>query len=230
MTVAGARAPLRGSAAAAAARHVLALANRPVAAHRLTRLIDAGQPPFRVELGAHRSRRDGWIGTDIGWRSRYWLDATAPWPFPAGTVSHVYGDNMIEHVTLDQARRLLAAAARAMSPGGRLRLVTPDAERLCRVYLEGGELLDAHLDRNRRHGHRVDHRISLLRTLFVECGHHLGFVWDFEALAAELAAAGFVAIERRPVGGSPDPVLRGLESRTEPSDRSLYLVVEAVRP
>jgi predicted SAM-dependent methyltransferase len=213
-----------------AVRRGLTLANRPLARRRLAALLDSTPPPYRIELGAYRNRHQGWVPTDVGWRSRYWLDATEPWPVPPGSVGHVYGDNMIEHVALDQARLLFAHAHRAMAPRGRLRLVTPDAERFARMYLEDGELLRAHADRNRRHGYRVDHKVSLLRTVFAECGHHLGFVWDLEALAAELAAAGFVDVERCEVGESEDPVLRGLETRTEPSDRALFLVVEAIRP
>jgi predicted SAM-dependent methyltransferase len=221
---------MRNSMVRDAATRLLTAANRPVAARRLSVLVERTPPPYRVELGSYRSRRDGWICTDVSWRSRHWLDATKPWPVPEASVSHVYGDNMIEHVTLDQARFLFGHAHRALVPGGRLRLVTPDAERFARMYLDGGDLLAAHVERNRRHGYRVDHRVSLLRTVFAEGGHHRGFVWDLDAMSAELDAAGFVRIARCEVGDSEDPALRDLETRTEPSDRALFLVVEATRP
>jgi predicted SAM-dependent methyltransferase len=166
----------------------------------------------------------------VGWRTKYWLDATKPWPVPDGTVSHVYGDNMIEHVSIDGARLAFRHAYTAMMCGGRLRLVTPDAERFAQMYLEGGDLLAAQTDRNRRHGYRVDHPVSLLRTVFAECGHHEGYLWDYSSLSEELSEAGFVKIERCEVAASSDPALRSLESRTETADRALYLVVEAVRP
>lgn len=218
------------SAVRRAAGVLLTTVNRPLATRRIRKLVHSTPPPYRVELGAFTVHHAAFVPTDVSWRARYWLDATKPWPFPVGSVSHVYADNMIEHVTLDQARLMLRHAYGAMASGGRLRLVTPDAERSARMYLEGGDLLALQTDRNRRHGYRVDHPVSLLRTVFAECGHHLGFVWDYAALSAELADAGFVKVERCEVHESPDPVLRRLESRAEPADRQLTLVVEAVRP
>lgn len=213
-----------------AGKAALTTANRPLATTRLRRLIASTAPPYRVELGASTLPHEHLIATDISWRTRYWLDATQPWPFPAGSVSHVYADNMIEHIPLERARLAFRHAYRAMAPDARLRLVTPDAERFVRMYLDGGDLLAAQTERNRRHGYRVDHPVSLLRTIFAECGHHVGYVWDYQALSDELADAGFVKIERRDVQGSEDPLLRGLEARAEPADRELYLAVEAVRP
>ena len=187
-------------------------------------------PPYRVELGAGAGSREGWISTDISWRSRLPLDATRPWPFPPGSVSHVYGDNVIEHVTLDGARDLLRHAATAMGPGGRIRLVTPDTERCAEAYLGGGESAQALLDAHRRAGVRAEHRVDILRAVFVEYEHDRGYAWDFDALRAELAGAGFDAIERVELGQSTDPALQALEWRVLPIDRVTMLAVEAVRP
>jgi predicted SAM-dependent methyltransferase len=203
---------------------------RPLAARRFRAAVAGRRGPLKIEVGSSRTVRPGWLPTDIGWRARYWLDVTKPWGVPPGSVGHVYADNVIEHLTLEGTRSFLRHAHRALRPGGRIRLVSPDAERYARMYLDGGPLLAAHVDRSRRHGYRVDHDVCVLRAVFVECGHHEGYVWDLEALRSELDAAGFVDVERREVGSSDDPALRDLESRTEPSDRLLQLVVEAVRP
>ena len=105
---------------------------------RLRRVISVTDPPYRLELGAGGGLREGWISTDVWRRARYHLDATGSWPFPPGSVSHVYGDNMIEHVPLDGARALFREAMTAASqPGGRIRLVTPDVERCAEAYLRG---------------------------------------------------------------------------------------------
>jgi predicted SAM-dependent methyltransferase len=183
-----------------------------------------------VELGARTTRREGWIPTDVWWRARYHLDATRPWPFPPRSVSHVYADNMIEHVPIDGARALFRHAVGAMQPGGRIRLVTPDVERCAAVYLERGDLARAQLDAHRGAGTRVDHFVDVLRGVFVEYEHHRGYVWDFESLGAELEAAGFTSIERCELQDSADPVLRGLESRVLPVDRVTMLAVQAQRP
>ncbi len=174
--------------------------------------------------------REGWIQTDVWWRARYHLDATGPWPFPPGSVTHVFADNVIEHVPLDGARALLRHALQALEPGGRIRLTTPDVRRCAQVYLEGGEPAHAQLDAHRAAGARVEHSVDLLRGVFVEYGHRDGYAWDFDSLGAELDAAGFASIERRELEDSADPVLRGLESRVLPIDRATMLAIEARRP
>jgi predicted SAM-dependent methyltransferase len=199
-------------------------------ARRLRRLVATSNPPYRVELGAGVTQREGWIATDPWPEAPYNLDATQPWPFPAGSVSHVFGDNMIEHVPLDGARALFRHAIEAMQPGGRIRLVTPDVERYAAAYLEGGDLARAQLDAHRGAGMRVEHRVDVLRGVFIEYGHADGYAWDYESLSAELDSAGFVSIERCELEQSTDPVLRGLEWRTLPVDRVLMMAIEALRP
>ena len=108
-------------------RRLAHAAAKRVGALRLRRLIAGTPPPYRLELGTNEVNHDGWIPTDVRWRARNYLDATGPWPFPPDSISHVYADNVIEHVSLDGARSLLREAARTMQPGGRIRLVTPDA-------------------------------------------------------------------------------------------------------
>lgn len=171
--------------------------------------------------------REGWIQTDVWWLARYHLDATGPWPFPSGSVSHVFADNVIEHVPLDGARALLRHALQALQPGGRIRLATPDVRKCARVYLEGGEQSRAQLDAHRGAGTRVEHPVDILRGVFVEYGHRDGYAWDFDSLSAELDAAGFGSIERRKLKDSADPALRGLESRVLPIDHETMLAVEA---
>ena len=197
---------------------------------RLRRLLATSSPPYRVELGSGLVCRDGWVSTDVWSRAPLHLDATRSWPFPPGTVSHVYGDNMIEHVPLEGARALFRHALRALQPGGRIRLVTPDARRCAEIYLEGGELAEAQFEAHRGAGTRMEHAVDILRAVFVEYEHDRGYAWDFESLSAELRSAGFEAIERCELEESDDPVLRGLESRVLPVDRVAMLVVEARRP
>ncbi len=151
---------------------------------RLRRLLATSRPPYRVELGSGLVRRDGWVSTDVWARAPLHLDATRPWPFPPGTVSHVYGDNMIEHVPLEGARALFGHALRALRPGGRIRFVTPDARRCAEIYLEGGELAQAQFEAHRGAGTRMEHAVDILRAVFVEYEHDRGYAWDFESLSA----------------------------------------------
>ena len=213
-----------------AARGAVHASRRRLGTVRLRRLLAQSPPPYRLELGAGAVRRQGWIGTDVAPNARYQLDATACWPFPPESISHLYADNMIEHVPLDGARSLLREARRKLLPGARLRLVTPDVRECAKAYLEHGEMARALVDAHRGAGTRMEHFVDVLRAVYIEYDHYRGYAWDFEALGSELDAAGFTAIERCQLQCSRDPVLCDLESRVLPVDRVTMLAVEAERP
>ena len=202
---------------------------REVARRRadLARVLEEHSPPYRVNVGSGRMELAGWINTDVD-RVRPYLDATKPWPMPAGSVGHVFSDNMIEHLKLDQARAFLREAHRAMAPGGRIRIVTPDPEGVARAYLLDAEAAEAMTERHRRAGYRMEHRVDLLRVIYHESGHCQGYLFDEAALRFELEAAGFRDVVRAELGRSSDPVLAGLDTRTGPGDASLLLAIEAM--
>jgi predicted SAM-dependent methyltransferase len=180
----------------------------------------------RLHVGASSVELPGWIDTDVSEVARCHLDAVAPWPIAPGSLSHVFADNFLEHLSIDDARRFLHEARRALRPGGAIRLTVPDSEAIARMYLEAP---DAILERHRRGGYRVEHTVDVLRIAFMESGHYLGQPWDDESLSAELAAAGFVNLRRCRAGQSDDPVLRGLEARAEPIEDAFMLSLEAQR-
>lgn len=156
-----------------------------------------------------------------------YLDLTKPWPVPPGSIDRIYGDNVIEHFPLPVCRAVLRHCWNALSFGGGLRLATPDVERTARAYLENPELTAAHLDRHRRRGFPAEYPVDMLRITYAYHGHHLGYCFDWAALSAELAAAGFVDIRRYEAGQSGDPTFSGLEHRHEPTEAATGLIVEA---
>jgi predicted SAM-dependent methyltransferase len=214
-----------------ALKTIVGMARRPLAKRRLEGIV-AGQQNVKIEFGAFSSSRVGWVCTDISWRARCYLDATRPWPFYDGQASHVYSDNVIEHIRMDGNRALFREARRVLQPGGRIRLVTPDVGRLVDLYQARSEDSRSHLDNARMEGYKAYHYVDLLRIVFQDCGHHLGYLWDFESLGSELETAGFVDVVRyENQGQSEDPVFTGLEGRTDPAGMSpIGLIVEASTP
>jgi predicted SAM-dependent methyltransferase len=194
--------------------------------------IASAESPFKIEVGAATTSRTGWLSGDITYRTRNYMDATERWPFADGSASHVYADNVVEHLGMSPNRRLLQEAFRVLRPGGRIRLVTPDVERLARIYLTGGQDADQHIQAARASGYEAHHPVDLLRIVFQEAGHHVGYLWDLQALKAELEGVGFVSVVRQEPGSSDDEVFRGLESRNAatPGETSIALIVEASRP
>jgi hypothetical protein len=210
-----------------AAKRAIGTVNTPVARIRGRRAMARAPRPVALEIGGRRAR-DGWLVTDVGATTRYYLDATSRWPFEDGAVSRVFADNMIEHITLELARRFLAEAHRCIRPGGVIRLVTPDIRRHVDVYLQGPAAVSGDVaEHYRALGVSVEHPVDLVRIPIGVFGHHVGQVYDFDALAAELERAGFRDPVSCEVGQSEHPELRGLERRTDGAD--WQLVVEATR-
>jgi predicted SAM-dependent methyltransferase len=199
----------------------------PFLSRRFQQAVAAESELVKVNVGAGSVALQGWINTDVGWRTANYLDLTKPWPLSAGSVDRIYGDNVIEHFPLDVCRTVLRYCWDALSEGGALRLATPDIERTARAYLEDPQLTAAHLARHRRHGFPADHPVDMLRITYAYHGHHLGYCFDWAALSAELAAAGFVDIRRYEAGHSDDPSFRGLEHRHEATEAATELIVEA---
>jgi len=210
----------------AIARTAVLAVNTPVAKARTAKLLAAAPRPLKIEIGGLEPR-DGWVVTNVSARTRYYLDATTTWPLEAGSVSHVYADNVIEHITLDAARRMLAEAYRCLQPGGVIRLVTPDIRSHVEMYLAGtSSLQNAAGQHYRNVGLVVEHPIDLVRIPIGSFGHHTGYVYDFETLERELQRAGFAGATRVELGQSEHPELKGLDNRKE---GGAQLAVEAVR-
>lgn len=209
------------------ARAVLGTGNRPLARRRARRVLAGAPRPFALELGGRRAR-PGWVVTDVGATTRLYLDATSRWPIEDGALVRIYADNVIEHVSLEGARRLLAEAHRCLVPGGVLRLVTPDVGRHVEVYLSGRAAVDGPIaDHYRTLGLEVHHPVDLVRIPIGSFGHHTGQVYDRASLEAELRAAGFTDVVACTSGASDHPELRGLERRGD--DGGWQLVLEATR-
>lgn len=204
--------------------------NRPFAVRRLRKEIANAPRPFKIEVGGHRFSRPGWISTDIGWRSPLFMDATSRWPFPSGSASLVYSDNVIEHISMGGNRRLFREAHRVLRSGGRIRLATPDIQRLAGLYTSRSTDADWHIEHLRSKGYEAHHYVDLLRVVFQDAGHHIGYLWDMDALSAELLDAGFEEIVRFESSLSDTSELAALERRDERASAPVMLVMEGVRP
>lgn len=212
----------------AVVRSLVLLLNTPWARRRAVRTLAAAPRPLKLEIGG-LSSRPGWIVTNVNAVTKLYLDATRRWPLEDASVSYVYADNVIEHLSLESTRAMLVEAARCLRPGGVIRLVTPDVRAHVELYLSGDQAIHDHVAQfYRSKGIVVEHPVDLIRVPIGEFGHHLGYMWDFEAAAAELERAGFVAVVRATTGRSSHVELDGLDVRT--GEGGVQLAVEASRP
>lgn len=201
--------------------------NTPVARARATRALAAAPRPFKLEIGGIEPR-PGWVVTNVNAVTRLYLDATAPWPIEDGALSHVYSDNVIEHLPLEAGRALMAEAHRCLRPGGVIRFVTPDLRAHVDRYLAGTSPRgDAEARVYEDMGLTVEHPLDWVRIPIASFGHHEGYVYDAETLSAELTRAGFTSVARADLGRSVHPELDGLDNRVE--EGGAQMAVEAVR-
>ena len=209
-------------------RALVRTANTPLAKARLTRALRKAPRPLKIEIGGIK-KQDGWIVTNVNAVTKLYLDATARWPVEDGSASHVFNDNVIEHLPLEAGRAMLAEAYRALQPGGKIRTVTPDIRAHVDMYLNGGAaaLVDPMFDGYTALGLKIEHPVDLIRIPIGEFGHHAGYIYDFETLKAELERAGFHSVTRYRVSESDDPAFSGLDQRKE--EGGAQIAVEAIR-
>ncbi len=62
--------------------------------------------------------------------------ALDPWPLEDGRLKTVFASNFFEHFTIEQGEAILAQAARALAPGGRLIVVQPNFRLEPRRYFD----------------------------------------------------------------------------------------------
>ena len=211
----------------ATVRSVVLAVNTPMAKVRARRALQQAERPIKLEIGG-LTQRPGWLVTNVNAVTRNYLDATAPWPLEDGAAECVYADNVIEHITLDQARSMLAEAYRCLRPGGVIRLVTPDLRKHVDLYLSGQDAVDGEVGSFYRSlGLVVEHQVDLVRVPIASFGHHVGYLYDFATLAAELRRAGFEEPREYALSDSSHEALKGLDQRT--GEGGAQMAVEAVR-
>lgn len=204
---------------------------RPWAKHNLQKELKARQDrPIFLEIGAFTTRRPNWIATDISWRCTNYLNVEHEWPIANNSIEAVFSDNVVEHLPLSTNRFFFREAMRVLRPGGRIRTVTPDVQALASAYARGWLGNEALRQELVDEGYTMEHPVDLLRFVFQDDGHHLGYLWDEESLEQELSAAGFVQIERFALGDSNSSELLGIDERLDLPIADVMLVVEAVKP
>lgn len=172
--------------------------------------------------------------TEAERRMDFHIDITAPLPYPDAALDAVFAEEVIEHVDWPDAQAFLAEARRALRPGGVLRLTTPDARGLARVFAGAiSEVTPAHFEPFWLNP--VWREDLWLNGQFYYYGHR--HLWTFETLAEALRAAGFARVERVEAleTASGRPELAGLERHGVGNpeirrlSRHVRLVVEAFR-
>lgn len=163
--------------------------------------------PIYLHLGCGDRKFEGFINIDALPGADMVLDLTQPLPFGQSTVTAIYSEHFIEHITQAQAIRLLRECRRILKPHGVVRIATPDLAQIVADY-------------NNRYTHReyvrfgmdwIDNPCEQLNMAMRWWGHQ--WVYDEEELGRIGRMAGLAVKGRYKIGESTDPLLRNREHR-----------------
>jgi predicted SAM-dependent methyltransferase len=173
----------------------------------------------KLHLGCGSVHYPGWANLDFsGPPGTIHWDLTLPIPARLGSIKFIYSEHFFEHISREQASRLLSHCFALLSPGGVIRISTPDLAYLIDQYIAGR--VDEWVDmewRPQTPAQMINEGLNLW-------GHQ--FVYDAEELISALRTAGFEPIILTKWGMSNHPDLAGRETRPYHHD----LIVEGTKP
>ena len=134
-------------------------------------------------------------------------------PLPPASATAVYCSHTLEHLALDEFRIALRNTRALLVPGGTFRFVLPDLEHIARAYLASPEPCAAHrfLEESMLGVAARPRGLVEFLKRWIGGSKHL-WMWDYKAMAHELAAAGFVEIRRAAFGDAADPKFNEVEN------------------
>lgn len=184
---------------------------------RAARVLAGRASPLHLCLGSGAAPIAGWINVDRDARADLHLDVRFGMPLADASVSLVYSEHLLEHLTLDEGVTLFRECRRLLVKGGVLRIATPDLAAIVTAFL--GDWRDQDWLRWPEYGW-VDTRVRALNQAFHGWGHR--YLYDEAELTLRLREAGFDQVSRCALGESSLPALAGLETRRDSS-----LILEA---
>ena len=225
---------------------------------------------YRLHLGCGTNTPDGWINLDGAWSA--WLgkhqivcrmlkglhvlpvslrdmstdiiihDVRKPLPFQDNTIHVIYASHLLEHLYLEEAKRLLKECFRILQPGGILRMVVPDLRAIILEYM-GEKILSNSSDNmkaaspadrlNRRLAFRVSDPSAngILYRIYnsIKDFHSHKWMYDADSLIMYFEQADFVDVQQL---GFHQSLVEGIEE-IEESERVLDgagVCIEGIKP
>jgi predicted SAM-dependent methyltransferase len=205
-------------------------------------------PGLLVHVGCGPVTPDGWVNLDGSWnllaaripgmrrvlRAVGVISAEAaeqPWvgdirycdvsrglPFRDGEAAVVYASHVLEHLTRRQAHNLVRESFRVLKPGGVVRIVVPDLERLAHLYLQerangagDGRAANDFMEHLRTCLDDADASLPLkLYRAYLDTLSHK-WMYDTASLTALMAEAGFSELSQRACLESRIPLIAQVE-------------------
>ncbi len=179
------------------------------------------QKNLRLHWGCGSTRLDKWLNVD-GWKTSatdFEYDLRKPIPLSDNSVSHIFTEHVLEHVTIEEGKLVLKEFFRILKKDGIARIVVPDLELCCNAFLSKDTNWFAKVD------NKFETAGMGFNSIFYNHSHR--YIYDFESLNQLLLEAGFKTIKKQKYNESFDEEL--LNDNSSESRRLVSLYIEAVK-
>jgi len=176
---------------------------------------------LKINLGSGHWKFDDWVNVDIDYSSEPDVVANlaADLPFADGAARLMYTEDFIDQLELGQAAAFLRECHRILTPGGVLRVLTPDMQKLAYLYLHDQDRLKELWKSFVRVPLSLDTPGEIFNVGMRFAGHT--FLYDAETFEALASGCGY-EVRRVAYQQSEVPELRGLDLRSPDNAVSMY--------
>lgn len=95
------------------------------------------QKTIKLNIGCGSNTHADWLNADL-FRSKNVkkVNIKKPLPFKSNSVDIIYHSHLLEHIEKTKAKKFIKECYRILRPGGMMRVVVPDLEKICREYIK----------------------------------------------------------------------------------------------
>lgn len=159
---------------------------------------------------------DGYEDTNV----MYCMDFNRKFPFPDNCFDGIFCEHVLEHFSAENGLQLLRECYRVLLPGGCIRVIVPDGEKIMKIFFNNPlELV------NRRNG-ITSCAMEAVNSYFRQrYEHHIAY--DEELLKYQFVLAGFSQLARTSFGNG---IVSGVIAIDDEKYEWESLYVEAIKP
>ncbi len=175
-------------------------------------------PHPKLQLGSGRNQIQGWLNTDFYAKHPcyIYLDVTHAFPVPSNSFERIYSEHLIEHLSQADGEKMLAESFRVLKPGGRIRIETPDLQKMLNLYaVRENEDAQQYFQWHHREFGDKNYPPTVcfaINNVMRNWGHV--FLYDSEMLRLALARASFRNIKQYVWNQTEDPEFQNISQRS----------------